>query len=150
MIPTFYNTFKNYFQSCEERDDAPSFEGFIRRHFVFIKSSKIHEGSSEFDDWFILFKKSAKHYGIQVTKGKSAKAWGELIQVAPPRSSKRSYLVANIKERLEELKPNLANEEDGAEEDKTAMKKFNRQRRQAIEELMDSNSRDLSADLNKL
>ncbi|OBZ80400.1 hypothetical protein A0J61_11551, partial [Choanephora cucurbitarum] len=72
------------------------------------------------------------------------------IQVAPPRSSKRSYLVANIKERLEELKPNLANEEDGAEEDKTAMKKFNRQRRQAIEELMDSNSRDLSADLNKL
>ncbi|KAI8336457.1 hypothetical protein EDC96DRAFT_548044 [Choanephora cucurbitarum] len=60
------------------------------------------------------------------------------IEAAAPRFSKRS---------LEGLKMKLG---DGDEEDKTALKKFNEQRKRVIDELKDSQARNSSADLDKL
>ncbi|KAI8365642.1 hypothetical protein EDC96DRAFT_608226, partial [Choanephora cucurbitarum] len=148
MTPKFYHTFKKYFQTCESNDTVPSFEGFIKIHYEFIKNNSGHEISLKLNDWYILFKKSAKHYKIKTTKGKAAKVWEELVEVAAPRVSKRSYSVANVKECLEGLKTKLGDADE--EEDKAFLEKFNEQRRKAIDELKNSQARNLPADLLKL
>ncbi|KAI8330271.1 hypothetical protein BD560DRAFT_61833 [Blakeslea trispora] len=137
---------KAYFGSTE--DNALSFEGFIRCHFLHIRNSLGSDCSTEFGKWFGMYCEQAKLHDIKIIRGQAKKAWNELVIPKTPTSKKRSYFVANVGEEVEVLKKKLAFE-DG--DDEMMLKKFNDFRTACIDEFKQAKqTRSMHCDLDKL
>ncbi|KAI8368657.1 hypothetical protein EDC96DRAFT_607284 [Choanephora cucurbitarum] len=88
-----YSTFKLYFDTCEQNDITPTFEGFIITHKNHIKSTLDPE-CNNYDNLLSAFISYAKSHGLKHSKGFAKKAWMQHVEEKEDTSgSKKNKLV---------------------------------------------------------
>ncbi|OBZ82797.1 hypothetical protein A0J61_09153 [Choanephora cucurbitarum] len=114
---TLIQSATKYIQNSE--DENPTFEGYLRKHHVFVKNTINNNSSLTFEDAWNEYCKACRKCKVTLVKGKAKVAWKELIAGKIKNTTgtittglKRSFDTMNIRSNLNSFVPTAHEAED--------------------------------------